>query len=109
MSKPKQLVTVEKIAAIADKLAALEKVARDGIASLETAGKPGVMMDGWPTLIRGCTYIADQLEKIVGGANMPHIDWDELELPKAASDTTAHLRAADEAKLKANREKKKGK
>jgi hypothetical protein len=80
MSRPKQLTPISHIKLLADKLEVLRQSLIDGVEGLEKAEKPGVYMDGWPTLTRGLGLVCDQVEKIVGAARMPDLKLQELSL-----------------------------
>lgn len=100
MSQPKVTIPVQKLQLLVTKLKLLEEIAQQGVHSLETTGKAGILMDGWPTLVRGLGYVQDQLEKVVGSANMPDIHLEELKVGPSQSNKEMAKEAVE--KLKAD-------
>jgi hypothetical protein len=72
MSKPKELIPIQNLTALADSLAKLEAITRRTIEDCKEAEMPGIETEGWPTLAKGLQHIIDQMRKFVGPASRIH-------------------------------------
>ena len=113
MSQPKKLVPIESLEQLLKTLQLMHDSAKIGVDAVKSTGKPGIYMDGWPTLVRGLRYVRQQIEKVTGQANMPHIDLEALEGSIGKYDRTpdemAKLAAEDAAEYQKKNPKKKPK
>lgn len=78
MSGPKILIPVETLAETVETIQGIAAILANKVQECRDKGRPGVMMDGWPTMIRGLLYMVDQGKKITG----PFTDLDSIDLEK---------------------------
>lgn len=68
--------------AVSHKLALLAERMCESISKIED---DGIVIDGWPSAIRGATLVREQFVKVIGEANLRDVQFDKPDKPKAAA------------------------
>ena len=67
---------------VSHKLALLAERMCEAISKIED---DGIVIDGWPSAIRGATLVREQFVKVIGEANLRDVQFDKPDKPKAAA------------------------
>ena len=82
MSKPKEPISIEKLALFSEYLEDLKASNDLQIANAKALKMESVMIEGWPTLARGFQFVLDQMQGFVGSASIVHqLDGRDLLMP----------------------------
>ena len=78
----KQTIQKAEMLAVSHKLALLAERMCEAISKIED---DGIVIDGWPSAIRGATLVREQFVKVIGEANLRDVQFDKPDKPKAAA------------------------
>ena len=82
MSKPKEPISIEKLALFSEYLEDVKLSIDLQIANAKAVKMESVMIEGWPTLARGFQFVLDQMQGFVGSASNVHqLDGTHLLMP----------------------------
>lgn len=81
MRKPKEEVSVEKLDLLSAMLSSFSKAIAKTVSDCKESEIDSVMIEGWPTLVRGLQFMIDQGEKIVGPVTLAKINPEDLLMP----------------------------
>ena len=77
----KQSIQKSEMLNVSHKLALLAERMCEAISKIED---DGIIIDGWPSAIRGATLVREQFVKVIGEANLRDVQFDKPDKPKVA-------------------------
>jgi hypothetical protein len=77
----KQSIQKAEMLNVSHKLALLAERMCEAISKIED---DGIVIDGWPSAIRGATLVREQFVKVIGEANLRDVQFDKPDKPKVA-------------------------